>query len=151
MPSTITALLQHEAAYIAGIMDGEGCISIHRKKNVRGTSPTFALFVNVTNTERKLLEWIQAKVGAGVITPKPKSNSNWKLCHQLVFRTEEIESFLKAVLPYMIVRETQAKLMLEFLTIEWKQTGDQKTKPSAVRIEQELIQEEIEVLNKRGQ
>ena len=139
-----------EAAYIAGIIDGEGSLSISKKENLRGHNPSYGLHFTVTNTNKLLLDWLRQKLRAGQITKKPRSNTNWKLCYQLVFATSEIQTILEVVTPYLIVRKHQAQLVLEFLSLSWQQTGNQKEKPVELVIEQELIYEELRALNKRG-
>lgn len=55
-----------DAAYIAGLVDGEGTVTLsrlHRNENRR-------LVVCISNNDRALLEHVKAKVGAGRITSK---------------------------------------------------------------------------------
>ena len=55
-----------DAAYIAGLIDGEGTITlskIHRNENRQ-------LVVSISNNERQLLEYILKVTGAGIITTK---------------------------------------------------------------------------------
>ena len=59
-------LSSEDAAYIAGIIDGEGTITLsrrHKKDNRQ-------LVVTISNTEVNLLKWIKETVGAGRITRK---------------------------------------------------------------------------------
>jgi hypothetical protein len=61
-----------EAAYVAGIIDGEGTITltrIHRGENRRPV-------VSISSTERALLEYVQLVVGAGRITNKRRSRAH---------------------------------------------------------------------------
>lgn len=55
-----------KAAYLAGIVDGEGTITLSSKN--KGQNRRLAL--TVSNTERELLEWILRVVGVGIITTK---------------------------------------------------------------------------------
>ena len=57
-----------EKAYIAGIIDGEGTITLVRKHQNENYSPE----VSVANTNIGLLNWIKEKVGYGQIMKKPK-------------------------------------------------------------------------------
>lgn len=59
-------LSSESAAYIAGLIDGEGTITLtklHAGENRR-------LVVSIANTERQLLEFVLEKVGVGKITRK---------------------------------------------------------------------------------
>ena len=58
--------LNADAAYIAGLVDGEGTVTLttmHRGENRR-------LVVSISNTEPGLLEFVQTALGAGQITGK---------------------------------------------------------------------------------
>lgn len=58
-----------DAACLAGLIDGEGSISlsrIHRRQNRQ-------LVVTISSTERPLLEWAKKTIGAGKITSKRTS------------------------------------------------------------------------------
>ena len=54
------------AAYLAGLIDGEGTITLSR----RHANERRQLVVSVVSTEREILEWVLAQVGAGKMTRK---------------------------------------------------------------------------------
>jgi hypothetical protein len=58
-----------DAAYIAGIVDGEGTITLSRKHAGEGRQ----LVISVSNTERGILEFVRERIGAGKITTKRTS------------------------------------------------------------------------------
>ncbi len=55
-----------DAAYIAGLIDGEGTITLTRKHSNENRQ----LAITVSNTERGLLDYVLEAVGAGKITNK---------------------------------------------------------------------------------
>ena len=62
----VNRLTTTDAAYIAGLVDGEGTITLtsqHRGENRR-------LVLSISNTERPLLEFVRRVAGAGRITTK---------------------------------------------------------------------------------
>ena len=63
-----------DAAYIAGIIDGEGTITLARKHR----SENRQLAISISNTERYLLDYILLVVGAGKITTKRTYKSHHK-------------------------------------------------------------------------
>jgi hypothetical protein len=68
--ATVRRLTPEDAAYIAGLIDGEGTITLtqgHRRENRR-------LVVSVSNTEIALLKFIKENAGAGRITRKRTSS-----------------------------------------------------------------------------
>jgi hypothetical protein len=63
---SVQRLAPEMAAYIAGLVDGEGTITLsalHRGERRR-------LVVSISNTDRSLLECVRAVIGAGQITGK---------------------------------------------------------------------------------
>ncbi|WP_289281809.1 MULTISPECIES: LAGLIDADG family homing endonuclease [unclassified Methylophaga] len=55
-----------DAAYIAGLIDGEGTVTLCRKHKNENRQ----LAVTISNTERELLDYVLARVVAGKITKK---------------------------------------------------------------------------------
>jgi hypothetical protein len=131
-----------EAAYIAGLVDGEGCLTISKKSGDR-----FNAHVSITNTNRKMLEWVFDKVKLGIIYSQPGTVKS-KVTFRYELRVKEIEAFLKMILPYLICKREQADLLLEYLGC--RHTSGHGPKPTDLRIQHELICEEIQALNKRG-
>lgn len=69
-PERVSSLDQVTAGYIAGLIDGEGTITltrIHRNENRR-------LVVSISNNELPLLQFVREAVGAGRITSKRTYN-----------------------------------------------------------------------------
>lgn len=63
---SVNLLATPDAAYIAGLLDGEGTVTLSRRH--RGDARQLA--VSIANTERRILEFVRARVGAGKITRK---------------------------------------------------------------------------------
>jgi hypothetical protein len=63
---TVKALSPVDAAYMAGLIDGEGTVTLSRRRR----NDQRQLAVSIANTERRLLEWTLDTVGAGKITGK---------------------------------------------------------------------------------
>jgi len=88
-----------EAAYAAGIVDGEGSIQFTRNRKSRWPSPT----VSVASTDRELLEWLRSRIGGAIIqkrTYKPQHSSSfdWKLTDRRALQ------FLEFVRPFLVIR-----------------------------------------------
>jgi len=62
-----------DVAWLAGLFDGEGCITIETSKN---GSPSIK--IGITNTCRPLLEHVKAMTGVGYITTRPRQREGWK-------------------------------------------------------------------------
>jgi len=63
---TVKELSPVDAAYIAGLIDGEGTVSLLRKHR----QDSRQVVVSVSNTERPLLDYLIEAIGAGKVTGK---------------------------------------------------------------------------------
>ncbi len=87
MPHVVRTLTDPEAAYIAGIVDGEGTVSLVRH---HGTENRRAV-VSVANTEHDLLAYLKATIGAGRITRKRVAKDHHTVRKQLFRYSRSIE------------------------------------------------------------
>jgi hypothetical protein len=60
-----------DAAYIAGLIDGEGTVTLSR----RHAGDKRQVVVSISNTDRRLLQWVAEQIGAGKITGKRVSSA----------------------------------------------------------------------------
>jgi hypothetical protein len=65
----VPSLSAVDAAYIAGIVDGEGTITLSRKH----AGDRRQLVISISSTERQILEFVRERVSAGKITGKKAS------------------------------------------------------------------------------
>lgn len=106
-------------AYIAGFCDGEGSISIgikppRERPRRKTTRFGFILQVTIVNTNRQVLEWIREVCGIGSLHHQKTSAPNRLLCHRFVVTDYAAEQFLRAISPYVRVKQEQTRLALEF-------------------------------------
>lgn len=110
-----------DAAYIAGIIDGEGCVLVGRTKTgpaAKGCRTGFAYrsCVSVTLTCRPLLTWLRVVTGVGKIC-----RATSKQGHSLAWRWQvwsiEAASLLGAIRPFLRIKIRQADNLIEFQSI----------------------------------
>jgi hypothetical protein len=114
---------QSKAAYVAGFMDGEGTFCIGRTHYTRmgHTMPgeqdwQYRLMVQIPNTNKKILDWIKDHFG-GIIS-KVKSREQYKQQWLWLASGNSVkESFILAILPYLIGKREQALVALAFLRL----------------------------------
>lgn len=93
-----TAIPESTRAYIAGIFDGEGCVSSHKSRGYTNLS------LYIGQKDLSLLEWIRDELGLGRIYSE-------RDCARLqISKREEIREFVKLVYPYSRVKREQLKL-----------------------------------------
>lgn len=96
-------------AYTAGILDGEGHISLVR----RADTETVRVEVAVTNTNEWLCQWLKMQFGGRVRIMKPHK-ANWKVPYRWIIDGKRASEFLKLILPYLNLKKPQAELASSF-------------------------------------
>lgn len=137
MPLTDTQL-----AYTAGIVDGEGCISVHRQKR------SHTIRVHVTNTNAdliaRLLDWFGGHVYASIRkNPRHKDAFVWEVS------ALQAGIFLQQILPFLFLKRAQAEVVLELQATKIRKG---RTPVSAEVLSQRFqFARAISVLNLKGQ
>ena len=86
-----------DSAYIAGLIDGEGTITLTRKHRNENRQ----LSVTISNTERNLLEFVLETVGAGKITGKRTAQDHHTPSFMYAIYNRQALAVLKQVEPYL--------------------------------------------------
>lgn len=105
------SLTSVERAYIAGIIDGEGSIMLQRS-NARASEAYVFLIIKVANTNKKLLDWLQLKIGKGKIQYISKMHKGCKDCYHWTIASNEAYELLNLVYPYLVIKTKQADAAL---------------------------------------
>src|SRR2546425_4444126 len=101
------------ATYLAGFIDAEGCLMIPKSTDTSGRSHYHAR-ISVGNTDRSVLEEIQAHFG-GMMTNQPPEKTGWRYAYQLIWSHGMVQSLLMAVMPDLFVKRRQATIMLQLV------------------------------------
>lgn len=99
-------------AYVAGVIDGEGNISIFRVTSSRDR-PRYALRVVVGITEPWLPQFLKLHFGGNVCLRKSKTKAHKDVWIWTV-AAKKAKPFLERVLPYLCLKHEQAELALKF-------------------------------------
>lgn len=97
-----------EKAYLAGIVDGEGTVTL--TKHHRNETPTPS--VSVANNSLELLEWIKSLAG-GTIVSKRKRKAHHNNSYAWTIRMDKAIELLKEIKQYLIVKKPQADLIIQ--------------------------------------
>jgi hypothetical protein len=93
----VRALSAPEAAYLAGLIDGEGTVTLSRKH----AGDMRQLVVSISNTELPILEFVLLSVGAGKLTHKCASQANHSPSYAYAVWNRQALALLAQVEPYM--------------------------------------------------
>jgi hypothetical protein len=119
--SVIGHLSETEKGYLAGIIDGEGCIMLARHLGKRGKHVCH-LHVSITNTSMALHQWLEQRMpGAGYvrqrqrikIDARPTSNQpQWRTLYDWIISGNRVATILlREITPYLVIKRTQAELL----------------------------------------
>jgi hypothetical protein len=110
-------------AYIAGILDGEGCVQIQKcKLHNREINQTYKLQVRISNTDLRLINYINSIYPAYIYNSSEK-RTNRKRQFVWHINGKKAGLFLSETMPYLIVKKQQVVLALDFLKTYEKYYG----------------------------
>ena len=105
-------------AYIAGLFDGEGCVSVHKVQDQRSKKKGNLLYryylkAIIVSTSKDMIDFIN-KHYSGSVSERTKRNPNhadqwaWQLSGM------KAVSFFNDIYPYLIVKKEQASLAMKW-------------------------------------
>jgi len=134
-------MLETDKAYMAAILDGEGCVGMRQKSS--STCFTPSLRVSVTNTNVVLMTWITSRFG-GWVVHSTRKKGNRKPSHQWWIKGKKAQAFLLLLKPYIILKAEHVRLALSLnYSVSNRITDEER----ALRKE---AFERFKVLNHRG-
>lgn len=148
--------------YMAGMIDADGSIgttTTGTKRNVVGR-------VIIANTNHEFLHTLKAQFGGTVSVRKKGHKENWKPFGSISWTNRQAEIILENVLPFLIIKQKQAKLCLELIRMRDVAKNERydyikssveglsgrvvaQLKPE-IRMRETEIRENITALNKKG-
>lgn len=121
---------RNDISYLAGIIDGEGCISInHRKK-----TNEYRLRISITSTDKILLDWVQERYG-GYIYERKKQLPHYKRKYEWsIFAHRPQKDFLKLLSDTLLIKKDRAELGLSLLELAGQRGIEAKEKREQIRL-----------------
>jgi hypothetical protein len=93
----VNVLPPHAAAYIAGLVDADGTISLARKHANENRHPV----VSISNTDRRLLEFVLKQTGSGKITAKKTASAKHTPSFTYAVYNRQALNLLQQLMPYL--------------------------------------------------
>ena len=101
-----------DIAYMAGIFDGEGCISIGKHQRRKNWNPTYSLKISVVMCNPYIPKLFQMAFGGRIDCYE---RVGYKLPHwNWHLDSKNTIPFLEAIMPYLRLKRDEARLALEF-------------------------------------
>ena len=130
-----------QMAYLAGILDGEGsfiigCYAFSKKTGV----PHFHTTIQVTSTDKVLIEWLVDNFGGklSTYTARQLSNNFKRIPFRWTIHSDRVKHLCEGTLPYLVIMKDQAQIMIDMRNTFEKtrmRKGQQGTQP----IEKEVL------------
>lgn len=96
-----------DRAWLAAMVDGEGCIAIHRRMDEGRKRPTFAPMVQVSNTNLALLERCKTIAGVGTISHSDRGRN--RRIYRWCVMSNQARQLLRELYPHLIAKQPQAR------------------------------------------
>ncbi len=108
--SIVKQLSVSEAAYVAGIIDGEGTITLTRTHRGENRRP----LLSISSTEPALLLYVRSVIGVGRITSKVCARPHHTPSFTYVISSRQALAVLSQVAPYLrTYKSLRARLLLD--------------------------------------
>ena len=84
---------QNDIAYIAGLFDGEGCVTYKQRMKKRGEDkkayPTWDIRMEVNMTDKSVIQWVHETLGVGTFGKKPPGKGKLHKIEQIIDHYEQ--------------------------------------------------------------
>lgn len=129
-------------AYVAGLIDGEGCIGI--QKNSKHDLYYTEVTIGMTSKALPILMEMKSTFGGGIQKKRDKTD-RWEEAHNWRIGGEGAASFLTKILPFLMLKRRQAELAIALETLRQKNGWNETT-----RLEAAKMKDQMHALNKKG-
>ena len=120
-----------DLAWTAGIVDGEGCISLHTVTTSKGNQ-CYVLRLDVTNTNLLMLNRLQELFGGNIIAGQRVAEHHKDVWHWQV-ASKNAERVLSQIESYLVNKREECKVGLLSRTLMQKQ-GSNKVNPHTQKL-----------------
>ncbi len=108
---------QVKLAYAAGVIDGEGCISIYRCKVFGngvygGKIKNYRMKVVLTQKDGRIIDWFIGNFGGTTYLHWKGTKTGYS--HEWVISDQKASNFLKQIFPFLIYKKPQAEIAIRF-------------------------------------
>lgn len=138
--------------YVAGLVDGEGCISIHvnrtRSLQFANQMPRVVMQACVSNCHRPVLELLKTQFGGKIHKHHDKYNPRARDSFRWLVSEQQACKFIRKVYRWLVIKKKQADLLLELGKLKAR-NGRKRLSKASVECRLELAKKCGE-LNKRG-
>lgn len=146
--------IEIKLAWLAGLWDGEGTITVFNTKREDGTNKLCPSLVLVNTSESIIAESVKILDEIGVsmhLFKRKPERKEWKEAYQLTTRNmTSIKKLLETLMPYLIGKKAQAELTLRFINLRLNQRENGGWMKCQYSEEEQSLCDQLKALNKKG-
>lgn len=134
-----------DLAYIAGIVDGEGCFDVHADNRSHSLIPR----IRVEMAERSIIEWIQEKLpGNKISVANRRKNLNHSSTYRWSVNGRQALSVTELLAPFLKGKRDQAEIFLKFPYTKFR--GNGRPVPHSILESRIKIRDDLRKLKTKG-
>lgn len=148
----IKSLTASQKAYLAGMIDGEGALSVTKshasRKRTSRLGYCFRPVLHVASTHSVVLSTLQKWTGLGKVGKFDDARPNRKARYQWMAWSNQAAQIVRAVQPFLIIKKEKAKVFLRFVkvTTQSKSPGRRGLSANCWKLQHQLF-DEMRTLN----
>ena len=141
-------LTEGEKGYIAGVLDGDGCISIHRYHCPGYERWYYSLRIQVSNTCFEFCQWFEDRLGGHIYKRRmTEKNPRWSDSYAWTLEDNRlVQALLLEVTSYLVRKRAIAEAVIQYPLLP---KGSTKA-PDTIVYEQAALFERVKALNAKG-
>jgi hypothetical protein len=124
-----------DLGYLAGLFDGEGMVIANAQE--RNGSYLFNVRIKITNTNGKVIDWLQETFGGKVYISSRKKSFH-KDRYDWTLSCSDGYEIIKQMLPYTIIKTEELELLLELY--EYRGSKDPHVVQEKLRLVEEIAE-----------
>lgn len=101
--------------YLAGIVDGEGCLCISKHKSNHNRGYNHQARLEISNTDKRLLEWIKERFGGRVAVyshaQQPKNSR--QTSYRWICEGKRLTHICELIYPFSVIKKEQIEIILQ--------------------------------------
>lgn len=106
-------------AYVAGLVDGEGTITIRRHNRGRGSGlEEYGAWLSIAQKNLEILYWVKELFGRGSVVQHKLSASVKHEMHHWSIGYHSAVAIIEALYPYLRIKRRQAEIVMEFAALK---------------------------------
>lgn len=103
-----------DLAYIAGYFDGEGCVSVWKRRPAYTCiSPRHILNIQISSTDKSGLDWINSRFKGKMLYAHNRTKSNSADSWKWLVSAKRAADILRLILPYLKLKRREAELAIQ--------------------------------------